>query len=328
MSAAFPAAREAREQFIASRRQEKNVLDPSRPYGFFVEDEAVAPGIPVPVATIFLTNKECAYRCTMCDLWKNTLDAPTPRGAVPEQIRFALERMPGATHVKLYNSGSFFDRAAVPPADHEAIAELLKAFDRVVVECHPDLVGDNVLRFRDLLAGPELEVALGLETANEQALEKLNKGMTARDFETAGRFLVSHGLRLRSFILVGVPFLRKEEWVADTRASIDLSFRTGAEIVSLIPTRLGNGTLEELQRSGDFVPPALSDLERAMGDFLKGDEGGGGAPGMLLADLWNADQLPAPRCCAAARVNRLRHMNIIQRNLPLLPSCPTCGSGP
>jgi archaeosine synthase beta-subunit len=322
VSAAFPNSREARERFIAARRPEKSVLDPSRPYGFFVEDEAIAPGIPVPVATILLTNRECAYRCTMCDLWKNTLDAPTPRGAVPEQIRWALERMPGATHVKLYNSGSFFDRAAVPPADHEAIAELLRAFDRVVVECHPDLVGDNVLRFRDLLGGPELEVAIGLETAHEGALEKLNKGMTVEDFEACTRRLVSRGIRVRSFVLVGVPFLRTEEWRAATRASIDVSFRAGAEIVSLIPTRMGNGTLEELQRTGDFTPPALGDLERALGDSLEGEEGRGEARGVVLADLWNADALPAPACCAAARVDRLRTMNLIQRNLPL-PPCPS-----
>jgi hypothetical protein len=338
VSAAFPASREARERFIGARRPGKNVFDPSRPYGFFVEDEAIAPGLPVPVATILLTNKECAYRCTMCDLWKNTLDAPTPRGAVPEQIRFALERMPGATHVKLYNSGSFFDRTAIPPADHEAIAEHLKAFDRVVVECHPDLVGDNVLRFRDLLGGPELEIAIGLETANEDALEKLNKGMTVADFERATRFLRAHGVRLRSFVLLGVPFLRKEEWAAATRASIDVSFSAGAEIVSLIPTRLGNGTLEELQRTGDFTPPALSDLERALEDFFEGEEGRSGeARGIVLADLWNADSLAAPACCAAARIERLRTMNLIQRNLPLprplsLPSpsaspfpCPSCG---
>ena len=49
-----------------------------------------------------------------------------------------------------------------------------------------------------------------------------------------------------------------------TRASIDLSFSAGASVVSLIPTRLGNGTLEELQRAGEFTPPGLRDLERAM----------------------------------------------------------------
>jgi len=322
VNAAFPASREARERFIAARRPAKNVLDPSRPYGFFVEDEPIAPGIPVGVATIFLTNRECSYRCTMCDLWKNTLDAPTPRGAVPEQIRFALERMPGVTHVKLYNAGSFFDRTAVPTADLEAIAELVKACDRVVVECHPDLVGDNVVRFRDLLAGPELEVAIGLETAHEEALEKLNKGMTVADFERAARVLHAHDVRLRSFVLVGVPFLRKDEWPAATRASIDLSFSAGAEIVSLIPTRLGNGTLEELQREGAFTPPGLRDLETAMEDFLEGEEGRGEARGLVLADLWNADALAAPACCAAARIERLRTMNTLQRNLPLPSSSP------
>jgi archaeosine synthase beta-subunit len=310
-------------------RPEKNAVDPHRPYGFFVETEPAAPGVPVPVATLLLTNKECAYRCTMCDLWKNTLDAPTPPGAIPEQISWALDRLPAARRIKLYNAGSFFDRAAVPAEDHAAIAALVRGFERVVVECHPALAGDAVLRFRDLLAGPELEVAVGLETADEQALEKLNKGMTVGEFETCTRRLVSHGIPVRSFVLVGVPFLGKEEWPAATRASIDLSFRAGAGIVSLIPTRMGNGTLEELQRTGDFTPPALSDLERAMEDFFEGEEGRGAARGMVLADLWNADALPAPACCAATRIERLRAMNTFQRNPPLplplpLPVCPSC----
>jgi hypothetical protein len=172
-------------------------------------------------------------------------------------------------------------------------------------------------------------VAIGLETANTEALEKLNKGMTVEDFERASRVLVSYGIRVRSFVLVGLPFLRKEEWPAATRASIDVSFGAGASVVSLIPTRPGNGTLEELQRTGDFTPPGLCDLEMAMEDFFEGEEGKAGARGMVLADLWNAEALPAPACCAPARIERLRAMNTFQRNLPLslplsLPFCPSC----
>jgi len=308
---------------VVERRGPKNAVDPSRPNGLFVEDEPVAPGVAVPVATVLLANRECAFRCTMCDLWTNTLDAPTPRGAVPAQIRYSLERLPAARRIKLYNAGSFFDRGAVPAEDHAAIADLVRGFDRVVVECHPALAGDAVLRFRDLLAGPELEIAMGLETADPGALEKLNKGMTTDDFASCTRHLVSHGIRVRSFVLVGVPFLRKEEWPAATRASIDVSFEAGAETVSLIPTRPGNGALEELQRSGLFSPPGLSDLEGALEDFLEGEEKRGGrARGMLLADLWDAGRVDAPRCCAAVRVERLRTMNLIQRNLPV-PPCPS-----
>ena len=48
----------------------------------------------------------------MCDLWRHTLDEPTPDGAIPKQIEFALERLPQASVVKLYNTGKFFDSAA------------------------------------------------------------------------------------------------------------------------------------------------------------------------------------------------------------------------
>jgi hypothetical protein len=240
--------------------------------------------------------------------------------------------------VKLYNAGSFFDRAAIPKEDHAEIANLARGFKRVVVECHPALVGDEVLRFRDLLGGPGLEVAMGLETANEEILRRLNKEMTVADFENAAAFLCAHDVRLRSFILLGVPFLRKEEWPAATRASIEVSFRAGAQVVSLISTRMGNGALEELQRRGQFTPPTLRDLEMAMEDFFEGEEfEGEEEEGILLADLWDAASLAAPACCRAARIERLRAMNTFQRNLSSLPlskplskplPLPPCPSGP
>jgi len=39
-------------------RPKKNAVDAQRPYGYFVETEPAAPGVPVPVATLLLTNKE------------------------------------------------------------------------------------------------------------------------------------------------------------------------------------------------------------------------------------------------------------------------------
>jgi radical SAM enzyme (TIGR01210 family) len=311
------ADREVRDAFVLDLRPPRNAVDPFRPYGFFVQEEPRPGGGTERVATVLLTNRECPWRCVMCDLWKNTLEGPTPKGAIPAQMRFALEKLPSADVLKLYNAGSFFDRASIPKEDHAEIASLARGFGRVVVECHPALVGDSSLRFRDLLGGPELEVAMGLETANEEILRRLNKGMTVADFENAARFLRAHGVSVRSFILLGIPYLRKEEWPAATRASIAVSFRAGAEIVSLIPTRLGNGALEELRRSGHFEPPSLLTLEESLALALASRP----PDRLVLADLWDADALAAPPCCAAARVNRLREMNFNQRNLPL-PPCP------
>jgi radical SAM enzyme (TIGR01210 family) len=312
------ADRKARDAFVLGLRTPRNAADPLRPSGFFVEEEPRPGGGTERVATVLLTNRECQWRCLMCDLWKNTLEGPTPAGAVPEQIRFALERLPPTDVLKLYNAGSFFDRAAIPTGDHAEIATLVRGFDRVVVECHPALVGDSSLRFRDLLAGPELEVAMGLETANEEALRRLNKGMTVADFQAAAPFLLRNRISLRVFVLVGVPFIPHAEQAQWLRRSVEISFEWGCGIVSLIPTRLGNGALEELQRSGQFEPPSLLTFEESFALALASRP----PDRLVLADLWDAGALAAPPCCAAARVERLRKMNFIQRNLPL-PPCPS-----
>ncbi|MBM4077552.1 MAG: radical SAM protein, partial [Planctomycetes bacterium] len=90
---------------IERARPPKPKHDPWRPYATVTEQERSASGAIVDVATIFLVNKECPFRCLMCDLWKYTLDEPTPLGAIPTQIQKALSQLPVANHVKLYNAG-------------------------------------------------------------------------------------------------------------------------------------------------------------------------------------------------------------------------------
>src|SRR5205085_10300986 len=122
--------------------------------------------------------------------------------------------------VKLYNSGSFFDARAIPPEDHGPIAERVGRFDRVVVECHPALVGKSVLGFRDRLAGT-LEVAMGLETAHPQTLARLNKRMTVEQFGSAAKLLREAGVALRVFVLVKPPFQTDGEAWEGCRRSIE-----------------------------------------------------------------------------------------------------------
>src|SRR5690625_7313463 len=71
---------------VRALRGEKNRMDAHTPYHFLHESERQANGEVKRVNTIFLTNSECPFSCVMCDLWKNTLDRPTPKGAIPRQI--------------------------------------------------------------------------------------------------------------------------------------------------------------------------------------------------------------------------------------------------
>ncbi|MCZ6652870.1 MAG: radical SAM protein, partial [Planctomycetota bacterium] len=164
-------------RWILDQRSPKNSLDVERAYGAFVEQEPDAAGRLLNVATLLLTNRECPFRCLMCDLWKNTLDDSTPPGAIVEQIHSALEMLPTAEVVKLYNAGNFFDAGAIPREDWPGIAEMVAPFGRVIVESHPKMIDGRAKELRDLLTG-RLELAIGLETVQEEVLERLNKQMT------------------------------------------------------------------------------------------------------------------------------------------------------
>lgn len=315
--ALYPETGAERDRWILSQRPERRILDPRQPYAFLVEEECAASGEVVPVATIFLTNRECPWRCLMCDLWRNTLTESVPSGAIPEQIGFALSRLPAARHIKLYNSGSFFDVHAIPPDDYGAIAARIAPFERVIVESHPSLVGDRCFHFRDLLSAP-LEVAMGLETVHPIALERLNKRMTLKQFADAGERLRENAIDLRVFILVQPPFVRKDEALYWAQRSLDYAFDCGATAATLIPTRAGNGATDHLMQSGDFAPPDLQTVEEAL------EYGIGTKRGRVFADLWDIRQVATCSNCREQRIARLAKMNHSQ-----LPGdavlCDACG---
>ena len=49
-------------------------------------------GVIAESATVFLTGRECPWRCVMCDLWRHTTTADTPPGAIAAQIGGGRDR--------------------------------------------------------------------------------------------------------------------------------------------------------------------------------------------------------------------------------------------
>jgi radical SAM enzyme (TIGR01210 family) len=315
--AAHPETLAQRDAWILARRRPRNAVDPLRPWAFFVENERSASDEIVPVATVFLTNRECPWRCLMCDLWRNTLASETPAGAIPAQIDHALERLTPARQIKLYNSGSFFDRRAIPLEDHAAIADRIEGYERVIVESHPALIGDDCFHFRDRLSG-RLEVAMGLETVHPEILTQLNKRMTLDQFRAAADRLHENDIDLRVFILIKPPFMREEEAVEWTARSLEFAFDSGATAATLIPTRAGNGAMEELMARGEFSPPSLATVEAAT------EYGIGLRRGRVFVDLWDLRAHPKCGACHERRIERLQSMNLLQE-IPLRISCQKCG---
>jgi len=221
---------------------------------------------------------------------------------ITHQIRLALGNLPEVSTIKLYNSGSFFDPGAIPPQDYGEIAALLSRFDTVIVESHPAFIGDNCLKFKELLK-PELQVAIGLEIADDDLLLRLNKKMTTADFCNAVEFLLIHDILARAFVLLKPPFLNEEEGVLQAEKSIRFAFNNGVECCTVIPVRAGNGSMEILQEKGLFSPPGIQSLEKVVeyGINLK--------MGRVFADLWELKQFSRCDSCFEERASRLNFMN-------------------
>jgi radical SAM enzyme (TIGR01210 family) len=294
------------DHWIISTRGDKNIVDPRKPYAWLVEKECTPAGKIEDTAIIFLTNHECTFHCLMCDLWKNTINITTPVGAIPDQIEWALERMHNVKHLKLYNSGSFFDSQAIPEADYPRIVSLLSHFETVIVESHPKFIGDRCLRFRDLLK-PDLHVALGLETVNPDLLLRLNKKMSLQDFARSVSFLNSNGILARAFILLRPPFLSEEEGIHWAEKSLDFAYRVGVECCTIIPVREGNGAMDHLLKLGHFSRPDIRSLESVLeyGIVLNS--------GRVFADLWDLNLFSSCSKCFERRKNRMNEMNLYQR---------------
>ena len=293
------------DQWILAHRSAKNPVEPDKPYLYFQEEEITSSGKVETVNTIFLTNSECPFKCLMCDLWQNTTDSPVGLGDIPMQIEWAISQLGPAKHIKLYNSGNFFDKKAIPVEDYEDIAKILEDYENVIVESHPKLIGDLCLQFNELL-NCQLQVAIGLETTNPEVLPLLNKRMDLNDFQQAVHFLSSSGIGSRAFILLRPPFLSEEEGVEWAKKSIEFAFDSGVDCCAVIPTRPGNGATDLLQNEGYFTPPDIISLEEVL------EFGVGLKAGIVLGDLWDIHKFSNCDKCLESRTDRINEMNLTQ----------------
>jgi hypothetical protein len=245
----------------------------------------------------------------------------------------------------------------VPESDYDDIAAQLVGLERVIVESHPALIGARVDRFLAALARPcarvgrgdvhrsevarsevarakaaraevtgsevappRLEVAMGLETAHPGALGRLHKRITLERFARAAADLRRREVALRVFLLISPPFIPADEQDAWLLRSIAFAFDCGASVVSLVPTRPGNGALEALSDEGQFRAPTIEDIERSFAAALVHvSHAWRASGGRVFVDLWDLQRFANPAAGESdftARRERLRLMNLEQRVMP------------
>ncbi|MFH0860987.1 MAG: DUF5591 domain-containing protein [Candidatus Altiarchaeota archaeon] len=139
-----------------------------------------------------------------------------------------------AKAVKVFCSGSFFDDRQFSRDARLYVASNCRRskLDDVIVESRPEyLTKENLSNFK----GVNLTVAIGLETSDDTLLKKINKGFTREDYERAAEKVHKHGFKLRTYLLVNLPF--QKDWKKKLKESVDYALRRSDSIVliNLLP---------------------------------------------------------------------------------------------
>ena len=111
-------------------------------------------------------------------------------------------------------------------------------------------------------------------------------------------------------MLLRPPTLTEEEGVEWALRSTEFAFDCGVSTVAVIPTRSGNGMMEQMQADGLFAPPVLASLEAVLETGLTLGRG------RVFVDLWDTERFASGVAGSIDRIERLRKMNLTQRILP------------
>lgn len=219
---------------------------------------------------LILRTAGCTWaRCTMCGYHAEA--APATEEDLMAQFMQALGRHRDEPIAKLYTSGSFFDELEVPAGVRRALlGELGRRFKKVVIETRPQFVTEQALREATGLC-PDLEVAIGLESASDRVLShSVRKGFTFKDFTEKAELIGRAGASVRAYLLLKPPFLTEREALDDAVRSL-VAAAPYCDTLSLNPVNIQRGTVvEQLWKRRVYRSPWLWTAARALLDARNG----------------------------------------------------------
>jgi len=273
-------------------------------------------GAPRPIGTAYLRNGACPLSCVYCALYRQAGDAVVSGAEIARQIRDTRLRLAPVDGIKLYNGSSLFEPRSIRQGaeDLEAIAREVDDLELVVVEARaeqarraPELAGR--LRGR-------LEVAVGLEVADDALLRALGKPTTVSRFREAAAFLRDANILLRAFVLVQPPFVAAHAAARLALETFDLAVACGARVVSLLPVVSQHAPMERLRAAGEFTEISRQAYFRVVASCVAR----GGA--VVLAEPEALDRLPTCPDCGSERASALAALNATGRLPPV--ACDRC----
>ncbi len=234
--------------------------------------------------------------CTFCNNTSFNPHAHQPQ-SIQSQIdagRNVLAKRTGAQRFLAYfqaYTNTYDDPAHLKQLYDEALSQ--SGVIGLAIGTRPDCVPARVL---DLLAeyrdqGYEVWLELGLQSAFDHTLEKVNRGHTISEYRAAVEAVKSRDLSLCTHLIVGLP---GEERVHNLM-SLERVLELGTDGLKLHPLHVVKGTmLANSWRKDEYTPWSLSEYVSTVADMVEQTPQeiiyhrvtGTASPSILLAPQW------------------------------------------
>ncbi|MCX7014613.1 MAG: TIGR01212 family radical SAM protein [Candidatus Sumerlaeota bacterium] len=149
--------------------------------------------------------------CRFCDMSGSLASYAEPKRPIADQVRLGIERIARRTKArKFIVYFQAFTATHAPPERLRTLCdEALAADERVVglaVGARPDCLGEPILDvLEEFHRKTYLWIDVGLETVNNQTLERMNRRTTTAEFVEAMRRAKARGLRICAHVIFGLP---------------------------------------------------------------------------------------------------------------------------
>jgi uncharacterized protein len=238
-----------------------------RRYGERVHKLAINAGMTCP-------NRDGSKGIGGCTFCNNVSFSPNARQAPLVATQIASGRRVIAKRTRAKKFLAYFQAYTNTYAD---VAHLSALYEEALQEpdvvglsigTRPDCVPDAVL---DLLAGYrergyEVWLELGLQSAFDDTLERVNRGHGFAEYRRAVRAARGRGLPVCAHLIAGLP----GEGRAEALASLERVLRLGVDGIKLHPLHVVKGTqLANEWRRGDYQPMSLQDYIATAADIVE-----------------------------------------------------------
>lgn len=189
---------------------------------------------PTKALTVVLRARGCAHArrkgpCKFCSFHR--FAEKDPKMVTPQALKAQLLPLlrkhkleeEGIGELRIYNGGSLFADEEITPEERKEIFSTVVRypFRRLLIESRPEFVErEKVQEAKRILGEMELEVAIGLETADDALRVRLRKDFTREDFEKAVCILAECGVDVGAYLLLKPVLMSEEKAKEDALASL------------------------------------------------------------------------------------------------------------